>query len=100
VSASESKPLQVTPLARKVIEAVRFKYPMRLEKSVERISGAETQKPAKLRLAQLPTPVFFEYEGFEREPWQIFARGLEPLRHIVGNVEGDLHGNDPNGELV
>jgi hypothetical protein len=79
--------LQVTPLAREVVEAVGLEYAMRLEEAIEGIAGAKSEQAAQLRLRE-PTTLLF----FERMARQIAAGSLEPLGHIIRDVDGHLHG--------
>src|SRR5437588_10375971 len=73
---------------------------MGLEEAVEGVTRAETKQAAQLGLRELTTHVFFERERFERAARQVTAGGLEPLRHVIGDVDGHLHGAKRSGGRV
>jgi hypothetical protein len=82
--------LQLLPLARQIVEAVRLEHIVRLEKSIERVASAETEQPPQLRLGQMVELVLFERQHFEHAAFKL-ADGAETPGQIVGNVNRYIH---------
>ena len=69
------------------------KNPMFLEKRVHLEARLHFKEPADLRFCQGARPIAFNGDRLERSSRDVVPSTLECRRHIIGQVDSDLHGD-------
>jgi len=89
---SDSQPLQRSDFTAQIVDRVIHPHIMSLQKTVQLITGIETEQASQFRLGDATGPIFFHGKPFERPTRQITASCAEASSKIVRDFDVQVHG--------